>query len=130
MKIAINGAGIAGPALAYWLLRHGHEPVLIERAPALRTGGYVIDFWGAGYDIAEKMGILPRLLDLGYQVGEVRFVDAGGRKAGGFALAQPSGQGREARQIRSRTAAHRGSSGGGMIRMKSGPRSSNSWSRA
>lgn len=84
MKIAINGAGIAGPALAYWLLRHGHEPVLIERAPALRAGGYIIDFWGAGYDIAEKMGILPRLLDLGYQVGEVRFVDADGRKAGGF----------------------------------------------
>lgn len=84
MKIAINGAGIAGPALAYWLLHHGHEPVLIERAPTLRTGGYVIDFWGAGYDIAEKMGILPRLLDLGYQVKEVRFVDAHGRKSGGF----------------------------------------------
>lgn len=84
MKIAINGAGIAGPALAYWLLRHGHEPVLIEKAFAPRAGGYVIDFWGAGYDIAEKMGILPRLLDLGYQVGEVRFVDADGRKSGGF----------------------------------------------
>jgi 2-polyprenyl-6-methoxyphenol hydroxylase-like FAD-dependent oxidoreductase len=84
MKIAINGAGIAGPALAYWLLHHGHEPVLIEKASAPRAGGYVIDFWGAGYDIAEKMGILPRLLDLGYQVGEVRFVDADGRKSGGF----------------------------------------------
>jgi 2-polyprenyl-6-methoxyphenol hydroxylase-like FAD-dependent oxidoreductase len=84
MKIAINGAGIAGPALAYWLLHHGHEPVLIERASAPRTGGYVIDFWGAGYDMAEKMGILPRLLDLGYQVGEVRFVDAAGRRSGGF----------------------------------------------
>ena len=84
MKIAINGAGVAGPTLAYWLLQHGHEPVLIERAPALRTGGYIIDFWGAGYDIAEKMGILPGLRDLGYEVGEVRFVDADGRKAGGF----------------------------------------------
>ncbi|MDN5926749.1 MAG: FAD-binding domain [Hyphomicrobiales bacterium] len=84
MKIAINGAGVAGPALAYWLLHYGHEPVLIERAPALRTGGYVIDFWGAGYDIAERMGILPRLLDLGYQVEEVRFVDANCRRSGGF----------------------------------------------
>ena len=46
--------------------------------------------------------------------------------AGGFALAQPSGQGREARQTRSRTAAHRGSLGGGMIRMKSSPRPSSS----
>jgi 2-polyprenyl-6-methoxyphenol hydroxylase-like FAD-dependent oxidoreductase len=84
MKIAINGAGVSGPALAYWLLEHGHEPVLIERAPAPRSGGYVIDFWGSGYDIAEKMGILPRLRQLGYQVGEVRFVDASGRKSSGF----------------------------------------------
>ncbi len=84
MKIAINGAGVAGPALAYWLLRHGHEPVLIEKAPTLRGGGYIIDFWGAGYDIAEKMGILPRLRELGYQVREIDFVDARGRKAGGF----------------------------------------------
>jgi 2-polyprenyl-6-methoxyphenol hydroxylase-like FAD-dependent oxidoreductase len=67
MKIAINGAGVAGPALAHWLLRYGHEPVLIEKAPALRKGGYIIDFWGAGYDIAGKMGILPRLLDLGFR---------------------------------------------------------------
>ena len=26
----------------------------MERALALRTGGYVIDFWGLGYDIAER----------------------------------------------------------------------------
>ncbi|MGN6470827.1 MAG: FAD-binding domain [Rhizobiaceae bacterium] len=84
MKIAINGAGIAGPALAYWLLHHGHQPVLIERAPAPRSGGYIVDFWGSGYDIAEKMGILPRLRELGYEVEEVRFVDARGKKAGGF----------------------------------------------
>jgi hypothetical protein len=32
-------------------------PTLVESAPALRTGGYVIDFWGLGYDIAERMGL-------------------------------------------------------------------------
>lgn len=36
MKIAINGVGIAGPTLAYWLRRFGHEPVLFERAPSAR----------------------------------------------------------------------------------------------
>ena len=46
MSVAINGAGVAGPTLAYWLRRFGHEPVLFEKAPALRTGGYLIDFWG------------------------------------------------------------------------------------
>ena len=58
MKIAISGAGVAGPTLAYWLLRSGHEPTLIESAPRLRTTGYMIDFWGVGYTVAELMGIL------------------------------------------------------------------------
>ncbi|HEX4412661.1 MAG TPA: FAD-binding domain [Lacipirellulaceae bacterium] len=84
MRIAINGIGIAGPALAYWLQKAGHEVMLIEQAPQLRTGGYVVDFWGLGYDIAEKMGLIPRIRELGYQVREVRYVDARGRKCGGF----------------------------------------------
>jgi 2-polyprenyl-6-methoxyphenol hydroxylase-like FAD-dependent oxidoreductase len=84
MRIIINGAGIAGPTLAYWLRKAGHEVVLVETAPHLRTGGYVIDFWGVGYDVAEKMGLLPRLHRVGYQVREVRFVDRRGRKCGGI----------------------------------------------
>jgi 2-polyprenyl-6-methoxyphenol hydroxylase-like FAD-dependent oxidoreductase len=84
MKILINGAGVAGPTLAWWLARSGHEVTLVERAPALRAGGYVIDFWGAGYDIAERMGVLPRILERGYQVREVRLVDRAGGTVGGF----------------------------------------------
>ncbi len=86
MRIAINGAGIAGPALAYWLRRSGHEVLLVEAAPRLRSGGYVIDFWGLGYDIAEKMGLVPRIHELGYSVREVRFLDRQGRKRGGFGV--------------------------------------------
>jgi 2-polyprenyl-6-methoxyphenol hydroxylase-like FAD-dependent oxidoreductase len=66
MRVAISGAGIAGPALAYWLNRGGHEVVLIEKAPQLRTGGYIVDFWGVGYTVAERMGILPELREAGY----------------------------------------------------------------
>src|SRR5579871_3228086 len=84
MRIVINGLGIAGPALAYWLRRVGHEPTLIEKAPHLRTGGYLIDFWGLGYTIAERMGILPEVRRAGYTVHELRLVNDRGRKAGGF----------------------------------------------
>jgi 2-polyprenyl-6-methoxyphenol hydroxylase-like FAD-dependent oxidoreductase len=84
LRIAINGAGIAGPALAYWLRRCGHQVLLVEEAPGPRSGGYVVDFWGIGYDIAEKMGLIPRIRELGYQVREVRFVDGRGRTCGGF----------------------------------------------
>lgn len=83
-KILVSGAGIAGPCLAYWLLQHGFEPVLVERAPAPRTGGYIIDFWGIGFDVAEKMGLVPALRREGYAIDEVRIVDEQGNKTGGF----------------------------------------------
>jgi 2-polyprenyl-6-methoxyphenol hydroxylase-like FAD-dependent oxidoreductase len=86
MRTIINGAGIAGPTLAYWLRQAGHEVLLVEAAPQLRNGGYVIDFWGVGYDIAEKMGLLSQVRDLGYQGKEMRIVDRQGRKCGGFSV--------------------------------------------
>jgi 2-polyprenyl-6-methoxyphenol hydroxylase-like FAD-dependent oxidoreductase len=84
MKIIINGIGVAGPALAYWLTKSGHDVVLVEKSASLRAGGYIIDFWGLGYDIVEKMGLIPEIRGLGYQMREVRFVDAQGVKRGGF----------------------------------------------
>lgn len=86
MKVAISGAGIAGPTLAYWLRRAGYTPTLVERAPRLRTGGYLIDFWGAGYAIAEGMGLTRAVQAAGYAVQEVRLVDRRGDKLGGFAV--------------------------------------------
>ena len=61
MRVAINGAGIAGATLAWWLRRFGHEVLIVEKAHGFRTGGYLLDLWGIGYDVAEKMGVLPRL---------------------------------------------------------------------
>ena len=84
MKVLIVGAGIAGPTLAYWLRRSGHEPTLLEQAPKLREGGYLVDFWGSGFEVAERMGIVPRLLELGYRVREVREVDDRGRRVAHF----------------------------------------------
>ncbi|MGO9235188.1 MAG: FAD-binding domain [Methylocella sp.] len=82
--ILISGAGIAGPTLAFWLKAAGFEPTLIERAPALRTGGYVIDFWGLGYDIAERMGLARDINRIGYHVREMRIVDDRGKRVTGF----------------------------------------------
>ncbi|HEX5007920.1 MAG TPA: FAD-binding domain [Hyphomonadaceae bacterium] len=84
MDILISGMGIAGPTLAYWLRRAGHSPVVVEQASRLRRGGYIIDFWGLGYDIAERMGLIPRLNDVGYFIKEVRLVNERGARAGGF----------------------------------------------
>lgn len=80
MKVLIVGAGIAGPTLAYWLRRGGHEPVLLEAAPELRRGGYLVDFWGAGFEVADRMGIAEAVQAAGYRMREVREVDARGRR--------------------------------------------------
>src|SRR4051794_28096953 len=84
MRGLIVGAGIAGPTLAYWLQRLGHQPTLVECAPELRRGGYLVDFWGAGFDVAERMGIVPELRRRGYHLLEARTVDRGGRRIASF----------------------------------------------
>jgi hypothetical protein len=84
MRVLISGAGIAGPTLAYWLLHYGYKPTIMEAAPHLRAGGYVIDFWGAGYHVADRMGLLPQIGRIGYVVQEVRVVGPSGKRLAGF----------------------------------------------
>ena len=79
-KVLISGCGIAGPALAFWLSRQGIEPTIVERAPRPRGSGYMIDVWGLGYGMVERMGLLDRLRDIGYFINELRLVDARGRR--------------------------------------------------
>ncbi|HKN30856.1 MAG TPA: FAD-binding domain [Roseiarcus sp.] len=83
-SILISGVGIAGPTLAFWLKAAGFEPVMIELAPALRDAGYVIDFWGLGYEVAERMGLAPDIERMGYHMREMRIVDARGARLAGF----------------------------------------------
>jgi 2-polyprenyl-6-methoxyphenol hydroxylase-like FAD-dependent oxidoreductase len=82
--VLISGIGIAGPTLAYWLQAGGFHPTLIEHAPQLRSGGYVVDFWGLGYDIAERMALTRHINSVGYHVTELRVVDSRGQRVAGF----------------------------------------------
>ena len=81
--VLVSGLGIAGPTVAYWLRRYGFTPTIVERAPAPRTGGYMIDFWGVGYDVAERMLLVPAIQRDGYRMDELRLVNHNGRRIGG-----------------------------------------------
>jgi 2-polyprenyl-6-methoxyphenol hydroxylase-like FAD-dependent oxidoreductase len=81
-NILISGAGIAGTTLAFWLKKFGFNPTIIESSPKLRQGGYAIDFMGAGYDVAEKMGIIPALEAVDINFTELVFVDSNDKKKG------------------------------------------------
>lgn len=60
-NILINSAGIAGLTTAYWLHKFGFHPTIIERRPDLHDQGCMIDFYGSGFDVAEKMGLREQL---------------------------------------------------------------------
>ena len=81
MKILISGASIAGPALAYWLGRYGHEVTVVELAPALRKGGYAVDFrGGANKVVLERMGVLDELRARQTGGTAMRFIAEDGRQ--------------------------------------------------
>ncbi|EMD26376.1 FAD-dependent monooxygenase [Amycolatopsis azurea] len=80
MKVAICGAGITGLALAHRLAALDVEVVVLERAAGPRDQGYMIDFFGPGFDAIEEMGLLPRVEDVAYQVDEASLLDDRGRR--------------------------------------------------
>ncbi|MEV2275582.1 FAD-dependent monooxygenase [Nocardiopsis sp. NPDC049922] len=79
MKVLISGGGIAGLTLAYWLHHWGHTPIVVERAPHGRLGGYGIDFFGTGYDVAGRMGMADQLAARQLPTDSVCYVDGSGR---------------------------------------------------
>ncbi|MFJ4271165.1 FAD-dependent monooxygenase [Streptomyces coelicoflavus] len=74
----VSGAAIAGPALAYWLNRHGYAVTVVEKARTIRSGGYPIDVRGAALDVVGRMGILPQLRDAHVDLRRLTFLDADG----------------------------------------------------
>ncbi len=79
-SILISGASIAGPALAYWLRRYGFNPTVVERAPALREGGYKVDIRGAAVAVAERMGLLAELQRASTDMRGASFVNHAGKR--------------------------------------------------
>ena len=82
-RILISGASVAGPALAYWLRRHGFRPTVVERAPQLRGGGYAVDFRGKVHlSVLDRMGILDQIRDQQTQLATITYVGADGTADG------------------------------------------------
>ncbi|MFD5249360.1 FAD-dependent oxidoreductase [Amycolatopsis sp. NPDC058340] len=76
--VLVSGASIAGPAVAFWLRRHGFSVTVVEKAGGLRGGGYPIDVRGTALEVASRMGILPRLREAHIETRSLTFLDAEG----------------------------------------------------
>ncbi|WP_329047351.1 FAD-dependent monooxygenase [Amycolatopsis sp. NBC_01488] len=57
MKAVVVGAGVGGLALARGLCSAGHEVVVCEQAPALRTAGATVTLWSNGTGILRDLGV-------------------------------------------------------------------------
>jgi 2-polyprenyl-6-methoxyphenol hydroxylase-like FAD-dependent oxidoreductase len=80
-RILISGAGVAGPALAYWLGRNGADVTVVEVAPVLRASGFAVDFRGPTHlGVLGKMGVLDELQRAQTHGGAMSCVDEHGRE--------------------------------------------------
>ncbi|MEV0040396.1 FAD-dependent monooxygenase [Streptomyces sp. NPDC050804] len=77
-EVLISGAGIAGPALAFWLNRRGYAVTVVEKAGTLRSGGYPVDVRGTALEVVRRMGILPRLRDAHIDLRRLTFLGGDG----------------------------------------------------
>ena len=82
----ISGVGIAGPALAYWLARRGHRPILVERTDGLTTGGHAVDIRGTALQVVERMGLDAEVRDARTQLLRLSAVRPDGRRTYDVAL--------------------------------------------
>ena len=57
LKVLINGGGIAGNALAFWLSKLHHDVTIVERHPNLRATGLQVDLRGHGIEVMKRMGL-------------------------------------------------------------------------
>ncbi|MFE6691871.1 FAD-dependent monooxygenase [Streptomyces sp. NPDC057743] len=81
-KVLISGAGVAGLALAHLLHRDGYRVTVVERAPAVRGGGYAIDFRGAAFEVLDELGILAEVRELDTAMRGTTLVDEAGVESG------------------------------------------------
>jgi 2-polyprenyl-6-methoxyphenol hydroxylase-like FAD-dependent oxidoreductase len=90
--ILINGGGIAGPCLAFWLTRQGHAVTITEQARQLRTGGQAVDFRGPSLVVLEQMGLLDQVRASATQMGPLALVDERGKEVGRLPAEVVSGE--------------------------------------
>jgi len=83
-RILISGAGIAGPALACWLVDAGWDVTVVERDERLRDDGQNVDVRGAGREAARRLGIEDAILARNTTETGTEFVNADGESAASF----------------------------------------------
>jgi 2-polyprenyl-6-methoxyphenol hydroxylase-like FAD-dependent oxidoreductase len=78
-RALISGGGIAGLTSAYWLQKLGWKTLIVEKAPKVRTEGYMIYSFGNGWRVAERMGLIKEISNIKYPMEKLQYVNSQGR---------------------------------------------------
>jgi 2-polyprenyl-6-methoxyphenol hydroxylase-like FAD-dependent oxidoreductase len=79
-KVLVSGASIAGPTLAYWLIKGGFEVTVVERAPAPRAGGQAVDILGSALTVIREMGLLDEVRAMRTHLKGMSLLDIDGKE--------------------------------------------------
>ncbi|HEX6343602.1 FAD-dependent monooxygenase [Umezawaea sp.] len=83
-RALVVGAGISGMATALRLWQIGWEPLVVERSPTRRTGGYFTVFMADGFEPAKRLGIFDDIRDRADPNGRFLEMDRRGRLVPGM----------------------------------------------
>src|SRR3954464_8035218 len=92
-SVLISGAGIAGPALAFWLAKAGYQVTIVEVADDIRPGGQTVGLRGAGGDVVERMGLIAQMRQRSLDQRGVAWIKADGSRRGDMPVTAFNGNG-------------------------------------
>ncbi|KAJ4135009.1 hypothetical protein NW768_004619 [Fusarium equiseti] len=79
-RALIVGAGIAGLTAAWWLDKAGWATIILEKAPSIRSGGYMMSLSGRCLETIKAMGLYDDLKSISYDVDKNVLHDNKGRE--------------------------------------------------
>lgn len=94
MKVLINGGGLAGNALTFWLSKLGHDVTVLEHFETLRATGLQIDLRGHGIEVLKHMDLEAAFRAKSVPEQGWQLVDSSGKRRA-FFPANKSGNGHQ-----------------------------------
>ncbi len=88
LKVLINGGGVAGPALANFLLRSNrpYDITVVERSPQVPQRRNQLDLKAQGTPLMKKLGLIEAVRAKSIHETAVVLVDAKGKEWGSFSI--------------------------------------------
>ncbi|CZR51751.1 related to salicylate 1-monooxygenase [Phialocephala subalpina] len=90
MRVLISGAGIAGPALAWFLAKTGARITVVEKASSLLPHGQNVDITGSAITAVKKMGLMTEFRKYHTKECGTQLIDLNGKPFAPFPIKEGS----------------------------------------